>query len=328
MPDGSNALFVKIVGRHRSCDLIFTDDTVSGRHCKITETSEGHVIEDLGSSNGTYVNGKRVETSSIKSGDRITLGAAPFVFADGQLLPQTPTNQAENLQASPSAPARERNRIFASLAVAVVAIIGVVIAVTVGGGDNDGGLYEAPDDVETMIAEIRSAVVEVKCGNALGSGWPLSTGSQTVIVTNHHVIEPCLDPLVPVMINFAGGSISADDLISDEGNDLAVIRTSHSFEGLATAEKPRIGQWVMSVGNPLGLDRSVNFGTVSNVENTQIILDVAINPGNSGGPLVNADGQVIGVTSSVVSDANNIGIAIALKQLCENLLICEEGKWQ
>tara|TARA_B100002052_G_scaffold187376_1_gene170744 strand:- start:262 stop:516 length:255 start_codon:yes stop_codon:yes gene_type:complete len=84
----------------------------------------------------------------------------------------------------------------------------------------------------------------------------------------------------------------------------------------------------MAVGNPLGLDRSVNFGTVSNVENTQIILDVAINPGNSGGPLVNADGQVIGVTSSVVTDANNIGIAIALKQLCESLLICEEGKWQ
>ena len=317
-----------IVGRHRSCDQVLSDDTISGRHCQITESPDGYVIEDLGSSNGTYVNGKRIESTVLKSGDRVTLGTAPFTFIDGQLLPQMPTNQAGNLQASPSALARKRNLIFAGLAVAVVAIIGVVIGVTVGGGDNDGVLYEAPDDVETTIAEIRSAVVEVKCGNALGSGWPLSTGSQTVIVTNHHVIEPCLDPLVPVMINFAGGSISADDLISDEGNDLAVIRTSHSFEGLATAEKPRIGHWVMAVGNPLGLDRSVNFGTVSNVENTQIILDVAINPGNSGGPLVNADGQVIGVTSSVVSDANNIGIAIALKQLCENLLICEEGKWQ
>ena len=133
---------------------------------------------------------------------------------------------------------------------------------------------------------------------------------------------------VPVLINFAGGSVSSDDFISDEGNDLAVIRTSHSFEGLPTAQKPRIGHWVMAVGNPLGLDRSVNFGTVSNVENTQIILDVAINPGNSGGPLVNADGQVVGVTSSVVTDANNIGIALALKQLCINLLVCEDGKWQ
>ena len=316
------------VGRHRSCDVVVDNDTVSGRHCKIIETPKGHVIEDLGSSNGTFVNGKRVETTRLKSGDRITLGTASFVFTDGQLLPQTPTLPSETSKVPESALVQKRNRIRSGVAVVIVAIVGLAIGVTVGGGDGGGGLYEAPDDVEIVITEIRSAVVEVKCGNALGSGWPLASGSQTVIVTNHHVIEPCLDPLVPVTINFAGGSVSTDDLISDEGNDLAVIRTSHSFEGLATAEKPRIGHWVMAVGNPLGLDRSVNFGTVSNVENTQIILDVAINPGNSGGPLVNADGQVIGVTSSIVSDANNIGIAIALKQLCENLLICEEGKWQ
>lgn len=317
-----------IIGRHRSCDVVITDETVSGRHCQIAESPDGYVIEDLASSNGTFVNGKRVETTRLKSGDRIALGTASFVFTDGQLLPQTPTLPSETSKVPESALAGKRSRFLAGVAVLVVAIIGVVIGVTVGGGDNDSGLYEAPDDVETMITETRSAVVEVKCGNALGSGWPLSTGSQTVIVTNHHVIEPCLDPLVPVTINFAGGSISTDDLISDEGNDLAVIRTSHSFEGLPTAEKPRIGYWVMAVGNPLGLDRSVNFGTVSNVENTQIILDVAINPGNSGGPLVNADGQVVGVTSSVVTDANNIGIAIALKQLCLKLLVCEEGKWQ
>ena len=131
--------------------------------------------------------------------------------------------------------------IFAGL-VAVVGI-GVVIGVTVGGGDNDSGLYEAPDDVETMITETgRSSV-----GTLLAQ--PLSTGSQTVIVTNHHVIEPCLDPLVPVMINFAGGSISTDDLISDEVNDLAVIRTSHSFEGLQP--RKNLGHWVMAVGTRL-----------------------------------------------------------------------------
>ena len=310
------------------CDLILTDDTVSGRHCKLTETSDGHVIEDLGSSNGTFVNGKRVEVSSLKSGDRITLGAASFVFADGQLTLQTSTTPSETLQTPASAPMGKRNRLFAGLAVVVVAVVGVVIGVTVGGGDNGVGLYEAPDDVETLITETRSAVVEVRCGNVLGSGWPLASGSQTVIVTNHHVIEPCLDPLVPVRINFAGGSVSSDDYVFDEENDLAVIKTSHNFEGLPTAEKPRIGHWVMAVGNPLGLDRSVNFGTVSNIENTQIILDVAINPGNSGGPLVNADGQVVGVTSSVVTDANSIGIAIALKQLCSKLLVCEQGKWQ
>ena len=54
-----------IVGRHRSCDQVLSDDTVSGRHCQIFETPDGHVIEDLGSSNGTFVNGKRVETKDL-----------------------------------------------------------------------------------------------------------------------------------------------------------------------------------------------------------------------------------------------------------------------
>ena len=317
-----------IVGRHRSCDVVITDDTVSGRHCRISATSGGHVIEDLGSSNGTFVNGRRVETSALQSGDRLTLGTATFVFANGRLVPQTPASQTEDSDTLASAPTTKRNRLFAGAAFVVVVAVAVVVGVLVGGGDNAGGLYDAPDDVETLISETRSAVVEVKCGNALGSGWPLASGSQIVIITNHHVVESCLDPLTPVTINFAGGSVSSDSVLSDEENDLAVIETTQSFEGLLTAEKPRIGHWVMAVGNPLGLDRSVNFGTVSNVEDTQIITDVAINPGNSGGPLLNAEGQVVGVTSSVVSDAENIGIAIALKQLCVKLLVCEEGQWQ
>ena len=49
MPNGSNTLFVKVVGRHRSCDVVITDDTVSGRHCQITESPDGCIIEDLGS---------------------------------------------------------------------------------------------------------------------------------------------------------------------------------------------------------------------------------------------------------------------------------------
>ena len=317
-----------IVGRHRSCDVVVSDDTVSGRHCRISATSDGHVIEDLGSSNGTFVNGRRVETSKLQSGDRLTLGTATFVFANGRLVPQTPASQTEDSDTLDSAPTTKRNRLLAGAAFVVVVAAAVVIGVLVGGGDNGGGLYDAPDDVENLISETRSAVVEIECGNALGSGWPLASGSQTVIITNHHVIEPCLDPLTPVTINFAGGSVSSDSVLSDEENDLAVIETAQNFEGLLTAEKPRIGHWVMAVGNPLGLDRSVNFGTVSNVEDTQIIIDVAINPGNSGGPLLNAEGQVVGVTSSVVSDAENIGIAIALKQLCVKLLVCEEGQWQ
>jgi len=332
-----------IVGRHRSCDVVITDDTVSGRHCKITDTPDGFVIEDLGSSNGTFVNAKRIKTATLESNDQVALGLAKFVFIDGALIPQTMITPEEDETAFASTPAKKKRRLIAAIAIAVVAVLGFsadLIGLFVDGKETffesesnnstssrNDSLYEAPLDVQNLIADIRSAVVEVKCGDALGSGWPLVSGSQTVIVTNHHVIESCLKSRAPVSINFSGGSVSSDDYMFDEDNDLAVIKTSHSFEGLETAEKPRIGHWVMAVGNPLGLDRSVNFGTVSNVEDTQIILDVAINPGNSGGPLINADGKVVGVTSSAVTDADNIGIAIALKQLCVSLLVCEEGKW-
>ena len=95
MPNGSNTLFVKVVGRHRSCDVVITDDTVSGRHCQITESPDGCIIEDLGSSNGTYVNGKRIESTVLKSGDRVTLGTARFTFVDRQLLLQTSRTSPE-----------------------------------------------------------------------------------------------------------------------------------------------------------------------------------------------------------------------------------------
>jgi len=333
-----------IVGRHRSCDVVITDDTVSGRHCQIIETSDGYMIEDLGSSNGTFVNAKRVETATLEPNDQVTLGLAKFVFVDGALIPATMITSEEDEITLAATPTKKKWRFLAGVAVAAAAVLGVSADLiglftdskeaffesdtTNTTSNRNETLFESPLDVETLIAEIRSAVVEVKCGNNLGSGWPFTSGTETVIITNHHVIEPCLTPLTPVEINFVGGSVSSNSFLFDADNDLAIIKTSHSFEGLPTAQKPRIGHWVMAVGNPLGLDRSVNFGTVSNVENTQIILDVAINSGNSGGPLVNADGEVVGVTSSVVTGADNIGIAIPLKQLCLNLLECEEGKWQ
>ena len=333
-----------IVGRHRSCDVVVTDDTVSSRHCQIIETSDGYMIEDLGSSNGTFVNAKRVETATLEPNDQVTLGLARFVFVDGALIPATMVASEEDEITLSATPSKKRWRFLAGAAVTVAAILGIgadLMGLWVGGKETffesdaanlttaqNETLFQPPSDVETVIAEIRSVVVEVKCGNNLGSGWPFTSGTETVIITNHHVIAPCLTPIAPAEINFVGGSASSDSFLFDEDNDLAVIKTSHQFEGLPTAEKPRIGHWVMAVGNPLGLDRSVNFGSVSNVENAQIILDVAINSGNSGGPLVNAEGEVVGVTSSVVAGADSIGIAIPLKQLCVNLLECEEGKWQ
>ena len=339
-----------IVGRHRSCDLILTDDTISGRHCKIDQTPEGYVIEDLGSSNGTFINGKRIETSQLNDNDSVVLGIAQFVFIDGQLIPQSMLIPKEAEVPEGAGKPRKRGKYIIGFFVAAAAALGVgadlvgffVDSKEILSGDDTPtvesqnsnetanakqDLFTAPNNLEQFIENSRTAVVEIECGNIKGTGWPLAIEAETVIVTNHHVIEECAEPLTEIIINSDDRTTTATSIVFDEENDLAILKTGEDFDGLPTTQMPQIGHWVMSVGNPLGLDRSVNFGTVSNVENTQIILDVAINSGNSGGPLINADGNVVGVISAVVSNADNVGIAIPLKQLCVKVLNCSQDEW-
>lgn len=339
-----------IVGRHRSCDLIFTDDTISGRHCKIDQTPEGYVIEDLGSSNGTFINGKRIETSQLNDNDSVVLGIAQFVFIDGQLIPQSMLIPKEAEVPEGVGKPRKRGKYIIGFFVAAAAALGVgadlvgffVDSKEILSGDDTStvvtqnsnetanakqGLFTAPNNLEQFIENSRTVVVEIECGNIKGTGWPLAVEAETVIVTNHHVIEECAEPLTEIIINSDDRTTTATSVVYDEENDLAILKTDENFNGLPTTQMPQIGHWVMSVGNPLGLDRSVNFGTVSNVESTQIILDVAINSGNSGGPLINADGNVVGVISAVVSNADNVGIAIPLKQLCVRILDCSQDDW-
>ena len=97
----------------------------------------------------------------------------------------------------------------------------------------------------------------------------------------------------------------------------------------------------MAVGNPLGYDRSVNFGSVTNygeiggdgiaqrIYGTRLILtDAEINPGNSGGPLINAQGHVIGVNTAKRNDSDAINLAGALARLCDQLIATCPRKWR
>ena len=89
-----------------------------------------------------------------------------------------------------------------------------------------------------------------------------------------------------------------------------------------------IGHWVMAVGNPLGIKGSVNMGHVSNIDGSDIIHDAAINLGNSGGPLINAEGQVVGVNYAYYTDTNTMGLAVGLRMLCVELIQCSSQQWR
>jgi serine protease Do len=154
---------------------------------------------------------------------------------------------------------------------------------------------------------------------SLGSGFII--GPDGSIVTNAHVVENAKKIIVKLSDK---REFEAKVLGKDPKTDVALIKID-SNESLPTAElgdseQLQVGEWVMAVGNPFGLDSSVTSGIISakgrhigaGPYDNFIQTDTPINPGNSGGPLVNLRGQVVGINMAIVSQTGgNIGIGFA-----------------
>jgi len=179
--------------------------------------------------------------------------------------------------------------------------------------------------------------ITVRLGNgqAIGSGIVLDTKGD--ILTNAHVINGARS----IQVAFSDGTTVPATLVgSNTAADLAVIRVSVAASTLhpltlGSSAGVQIGDTVYAIGSPFGLSGSLTEGIVSNIGQTAaasganlIQTDAAINPGNSGGPLVNAQGQVIGVNNSIESpiDASvGVGFAIPIDQVKQLLPSLEGG---
>jgi len=158
-----------------------------------------------------------------------------------------------------------------------------------------------------------------------GSGFVYDTEGH--IVTNWHVIQDADE----IQVAFADGTtLEAEMVGSDPANDLAVIKVDpegHDLDPIPVGESDdlRVGQFVVAIGNPFGLEQTVTFGVISSLGRTiqspeggrfigeAIQTDAAINPGNSGGPLLNLAGELIGVNAQIVSPSRaNAGIGFAI----------------
>ncbi len=140
------------------------------------------------------------------------------------------------------------------------------------------------------------------------------------IVTNNHVVEGASEIRVSLSDN---RQFAAEVVGTDAGSDLAVLKipaTGLIAASWGDSSVLDVGDWVLAIGNPYGLDRTVTFGIISaknrrNVGNspTQLFLqtDAAVNPGNSGGPLVNMAGEVIGINTAIIGPSYQ-GISFAL----------------
>ena len=154
----------------------------------------------------------------------------------------------------------------------------------------------------------------------LGSGFIIDRNG--TILTNYHVV----DGAQKISVTLSDGkSYDAKVLGKDEKTDIAVIKIDAGEDlpavTLGDSDRLDVGEWVMAIGNPFGLDHTVTSGIVSakgrqigaGPYDNFIQTDASINPGNSGGPLINLRGEVVGITTAIYSQSGgNIGIGFAI----------------
>ena len=198
-----------------------------------------------------------------------------------------------------------------------------------------------------LVSKARPAVVTVKAwikktnafGREVAQAQGVGTGfvydSAGYLLTNNHVIDGASE----IIIKFADDrEIGAVVVGADKLTDVAVLKVDQ--DGLAAlpigdSAALQVGDWVVAIGNPFGLEHTVSAGILSAKGRTRddvhgldpsgyfnfLQTDASINPGNSGGPLLNLAGQVVGMNAAVRANANNIGFAIPMEMVVRLLPI-------
>lgn len=202
-------------------------------------------------------------------------------------------------------------------------------------------LVELADHVRPAVVSLSPYIAKGAIGEGLPrKGRPANAGAGVVynaekglIVTNSHVVRN----VNKIKVTFKDGrEIVGEVLGADEDTDLAVV---HVLSDMPLAEvkfgdssKVRVGQLVVAVGNPYGLNDTTTFGIISGLKRENVDLsryedfiqtDASINPGNSGGPLLNIKGEVIGINTAIINYAQSIGFSIPsnmVKHVIESLV--------
>ena len=193
-------------------------------------------------------------------------------------------------------------------------------------GDLETRFNSQPDPAAVAKAA-GASVFTVEAGDSVGSSFVISSSGDTAsLVTNYHVIEEEWEAgRRGVKLRQEGKDIDGNIDRVNKANDLAVLTVKSSLPALAKAtNEPAVGDSVLVIGAPLGLGGSVSNGIVSAFRDGFIQFSAPIAPGNSGGPLVNLQGQVIGVARSklVATGAEGLSFAIPISIVCTTVSAC------
>jgi len=219
----------------------------------------------------------------------------------------------------------------------------------------DAAIHRLGERFETIARRASPSVVAIeasKPSNRAKKGTVDESGSGVVVrlprqsglfvLTNNHVISEATRD--QITINLADGRIIRPSRVwTDPESDIAVLKIEADERTvvpatLGNSDTVRVGQWVLAYGSPFGLNQSVTHGIISAKERGQVSLgstirikdflqtDAAINPGSSGGPLLNLEGEVIGINTAIASTSgNNTGVSFSIpinmvKSVAEELL--------
>ncbi|GAA1796912.1 PDZ domain-containing protein [Planosporangium flavigriseum] len=265
--------------------------------------------------------------------------------AGGPGQPGTPYPGAPTWQPAAPAPGAG-NRAVRGVILAVAALVLALVSGLTGGfiGRYFGAgptvtktLTAAPTvdrtSVAAVAAKVQPVVVDISTPTGEGSGVVISADGN--IVTNNHVVEGVGQ--TPLDVTFSNGKTAKATVVgTDPGGDLAVIKATGvsglPFATLGDSDAMQVGDTVLAIGSPLGLQGSVTAGIISALHRTidegansrngrgnsigdALQTDAAINPGNSGGALVNLAGEVIGINTAIATSgqgAGNIGVGFAI----------------
>ena len=197
------------------------------------------------------------------------------------------------------------------------------------GGPRGGpGQDKSPDAFRDFYDRFFNERPNQKPKRGMGSGFVIDKEGH--ILTNYHVVEGADEIVVMLESNGKEKEYTATLIGSDSKTDIALIKinrkpgdnTEFPFLELGSSENLEVGEWVVAIGNPFGLSHTVTVGVVSALGRSIgagpydefIQTDASINPGNSGGPLINIDGQVIGINTAIISGnaGGNVGIGFAI----------------
>lgn len=215
-------------------------------------------------------------------------------------------------------------------------IVGIFLSFVFGFGSAYAVNYSQDEAINVMVYEkINPSIVFIEAinGEEISTGTGIVVGKNGEILTSAHVVDKDAN----IEVTTAKGEVYKGSILFKPNNkgDLMLIKIQPKSAlpviKLGDSSELKVGQKVLAVGNPFGFSGTLTTGIISRIdyERNKIQTDAAINPGNSGGPIVNANGEVIGISQSIFNPDNNhsnIGIGFAIPVNDVKQLLTAYGK--